>query len=68
MLIEQIQEWTMRHLREMIRQEKADDSHPILVGVGERQLISNLLLLVIRTQFLQGSFHVLGCVIRNFSS
>ena len=43
----------MRDLRNMIRQEKAKDSHPILVRIGERQFISNLLLLISRSQVLR---------------
>src|SRR5262249_2462890 len=44
--IEQIQEWPMRHLRQMLSQQKADDPHPIFFRVGERQGVRDLLFLV----------------------
>src|SRR5262245_52320903 len=67
-LFEHVQERTLRHVCQMIRQEKAEDAHSILLRIEESQFVRNLLLLIVRSQLLHGGFHVLGCVIRNLSA
>src|SRR5690349_4092665 len=55
--IEQIQERPVRYLRQMFGQQKPNDSHPVFFGVGERQRVRDLLLLVNSARLFEARFH-----------